>query len=160
MEYYIVKFLFEAETIYAIWYSSDADGFVIDSNNKVMAFKDKSKLLQYADKQGIAVNDEGTEFDCAEAKYFENEELKCSDILDLWNIVEDIARSLKVKFEICEDVQSVNKIYDKLFYGCNLPAVTPEGKTYIPIWSELEMYILREVVRKGILLIKEKFYEI
>lgn len=161
VEYYIVKFVFESESFYTIWYTSDEDGFVMDSKtNRVIAFKDNNNLLQYAKKKGITVDDECTEYDCVEENYFINEELNCSGILDLWNIAEDMAKSLKVKLEICEDVQSVNKIYDKLFYGCNLPAVTPEGEKYIPVWSEYETNILHDVVRKGILLIKEMSYGI
>jgi hypothetical protein len=42
------------------------------------------------------------------------------------------------------------KIYDKLFFANNLPAVTPRGASYEPIWSEGEIELLSRIYRFGL----------
>ena len=38
----------------------------------------------------------------------------------------------------------IQNIYEKLFYGCNLPAIKKSEKEYIPQWTEEEkMELLR-----------------
>lgn len=41
-------------------------------------------------------------------------------------------------------------IYEKLFWGNNLPTVTPAGKTYVPVWTQNELERLRSVMAYGI----------
>ena len=40
--------------------------------------------------------------------------------------------------------------YDKLFWGCNLPPVTPPGERYVPRWRPDELADLRRVMRAGL----------
>jgi hypothetical protein len=40
--------------------------------------------------------------------------------------------------------------YQKLFLGCNLPAITPEGKHFDPDWSREERENLARVLRLGL----------
>lgn len=65
-------------------------------------------------------------------------------ILDSWNFFEDLIRtfSLEEKFSNYR-TPLLNKAYDKLFWGCNLPSVTPAGKSYEPIWNEEEVQNIR-----------------
>lgn len=41
-------------------------------------------------------------------------------------------------------------IYDKLFHGCNLPAMTPDGEHYVPEWSASETAALKQLLMLGI----------
>jgi hypothetical protein len=46
--------------------------------------------------------------------------------------------------------QRAGKIYDKLFFANNLPAITPRGASYEPIWSEGEIELLSRIYRFGL----------
>ncbi len=48
-----------------------------------------------------------------------------------------------------------NKIYDKLFWGCNIPALTPRGKKYIPLWSAREISIINKVLTEGVRIFRD-----
>jgi len=47
-------------------------------------------------------------------------------------------RSGSVEGGFDEDKALTQKIYNKLFWGSNLPAVTPKGRYYEPIWPRRE----------------------
>ena len=59
------------------------------------------------------------------------------------------ARGSRVDVHL-HDVQRAGKIYDKLFFANNLPAVTPRGASYEPIWSEDEVELLSRIYRFGL----------
>jgi len=46
--------------------------------------------------------------------------------------------------------QRAGKIHDKLFFANNLPAITPRGASYEPIWSEGEIELLSRIYRFGL----------
>lgn len=74
----------------------------------------------------------------------------CQLMLDGWNTLEDMARSIGVRL----DEQDLDKreilrmAYDKLFYGNNLPAVTPEDQSYSPLFSSSERKAMRGYLRR------------
>jgi hypothetical protein len=71
----------------------------------------------------------------------------CRTLLDGWNFLEDMARTMGRKSNLsCLINPGLNKIYDKLFCGCKFPAVTPEGKSYSPIWTHEEINIFRREI--------------
>ena len=43
-------------------------------------------------------------------------------------------------------------IYDKLFWGNNLPSLTPKGRHYVSEWSPDELAALAEVLSAGLAL--------
>jgi hypothetical protein len=47
-------------------------------------------------------------------------------------------------------------IYEKLFYGNNLPSITPIGEHYIPSWSNDELIEMRLVFMAGLDHLKKK----
>ena len=74
--------------------------------------------------------------------------IDCAEFLAAWNLFEDISHSLKSTFD--PDHALTQKIYDKLFYGNNLPVITPEGKFYIPLWTGRELVIIHHVMKTGL----------
>lgn len=43
-----------------------------------------------------------------------------------------------------------NRLYDKLFFGSNIPGVTPPGEFYRPAWSRRELRKLHQVFERGL----------
>ncbi|MES2462151.1 MAG: hypothetical protein V4671_16320, partial [Armatimonadota bacterium] len=43
-----------------------------------------------------------------------------------------------------------DELYRKVFWGNNLPSLTPEGKSYVPMWSTREVIRLKAVMKDGL----------
>ena len=70
-----------------------------------------------------------------------------SYLLEGWNCLEDVARSAQINFQDLSGGKDLSGIYEKLFYGNNLPAVTPSKTTYHPVFSKSERRALRNYLR-------------
>ena len=76
------------------------------------------------------------------------ETVDCHLVLDAWNLFSDVPDIRNdPSFRALE--MGANKQYEKVFFGCNLPAVTPEGEHYVPTWSEAEIQKIRDVLVAG-----------
>ena len=75
--------------------------------------------------------------------------ITCTILLDGWNFIEDMGRTFNLKKDLKRlHSRLLDKAYEKLFCGCNLPAVTPEGKSYSPLWSHEEILSMRAEFRE------------
>jgi len=78
-------------------------------------------------------------------------EIKCVQALDAWNLFRDVAASVQAKgAEFAKLDRNEPLIYDKLFWGNNLPAMTPEGQSYVPQWTLQETQLLAAVLSAGL----------
>ena len=116
-------------------------------------------LLRYASSFSLTIkNEEPILHDLNfVASWLETEKVEsvdCGNFLAAWNLFDDVSRSVGGNFNA--DHKLTAKIYDKLFWGNNLPAVTPEGEHYEPTWTKRELKIMREVLSDGLSLFKEK----
>jgi hypothetical protein len=69
-------------------------------------------------------------------------------VLGAWNLFADVeAIRNEPKFRALD--RDADRSYDKLYFGCNLPAVTPDGKAYEPQWSDAEVTQLRTLLTAG-----------
>jgi hypothetical protein len=70
-------------------------------------------------------------------------------LLNAWNTFEDVARSIRVDLMAIKssDKKLMDHLYEKIFYGNNLPSVTPEGKIYTPMLENEERRLLRLAFR-------------
>lgn len=73
----------------------------------------------------------------------------CEGLLNAWNLFGDIPRETDSNLFAHVD-RGANHVYDKLFWGNNIPAVTPAGESYTPEWSSAELTLLRQVVELGL----------
>lgn len=72
----------------------------------------------------------------------------CSILLDGWNFIEDLIRTDGQESDLLRFRTPVlDKMYKKLFYGNNLPSVTPEGAIYNPIFRRKEISIFRQEIK-------------
>lgn len=74
----------------------------------------------------------------------------CQHLLDGWNALEDMARSIGVRLDDADfgESEMLRAAYDKLFYGNNLPAVTPDDQSYSPLFSSSERKAMRAYLRR------------
>jgi hypothetical protein len=83
----------------------------------------------------------------------------CSVLLAGWNFIEDMGRTFNLKNDMKRlRSKRMDKAYEKIFYGCNLPSVTPNGKSYSPLWINQEIAVLRAEFRTIWELFRSKGY--
>ena len=71
----------------------------------------------------------------------------CAQLLNAWNLYGDIARSLGATLD--DDGEQTQRCYDKLFYGNNLPSITPVGEHYRPFFTDAEQQLIRGILTRG-----------
>jgi len=151
-EYYFCRCRLDQKDRYFIWFSNEEDGVCLNSKNKIVVFNDFESLTRYAERQNILTNDKKPSFyNFEELENTLNEKsfnVDCVKFLDAWNLFDDVSRSVGENFDPARKI--TKNIYDKLFWGNNLPVVTPEGKWYEPNWSKNELEIIRNVLLRGI----------
>jgi hypothetical protein len=81
----------------------------------------------------------------------------CERVLNLWNLLGDICFSVGLNrgaerppFERVGPPRRVDRLYEKLFFGCNLPALRGDGPRYEPTFSPRERRLLRRILRSGL----------
>jgi hypothetical protein len=150
--YYIFRYRLDGADSYLIWYTNEEDGVFVDEAGVVPSFKDTDALLKYAGGRGISLVPEEPKLqnlDVLERWLKEGDDglIAPDSFNDAWNLFADVSRSIGGGFDT--DRGLTQKIYEKLFWGCNLPVVTPEGKRYDPVWTERELKVMREVLGSG-----------
>jgi hypothetical protein len=153
-EYFSNNIIFDNKDHFCIWFSEGKSGFITEEN-KIKSFPTYNELSRFAEKNGIRLNDERESLTVDYAiEQLKNKTLDCNYLISIWHAAEDIADSLEIPFYGSMGANNTDDIYDRLFWGCNLPAVTPKGKHYTPIWTGEELRILTRTIKDGIRIIK------
>ncbi|MFH7024651.1 MAG: hypothetical protein ACHBN1_04430 [Heteroscytonema crispum UTEX LB 1556] len=157
--YFILWYRLDEKDSYLIWYGNDVDGIITNSAGKIPIFRDISSLLGYCAKVNLNLDDqEPTFYDLDKVKdWLKNpnkNEVDCIVFLNTWNLFIDVASSVR-NLTFDPDHKKTNKIYDKLFWGNNLPSVTPPGKHYEPIWTDDEVKLMRSVLGDGLRMFRD-----
>lgn len=72
-----------------------------------------------------------------------------SVLLNTFNMFEDLAYTLDLHAEaLLKGNPLVDKIFEKLFWGNNLPSVTPEGESYHPFWNKEEAKYMQHMAKQ------------
>lgn len=161
MEYYIVAIKIWGKTFFCVWYTDVKDGF-ITKNNKLLSFADVFTLKKYCIQNNIKLSS----FDIIlyDIDFFidwvknSNDEVDCIKFLDFWNITADVSDSLNLYF-LGNENGIVLDLYNKLFYGNNLPAIRGDGELYIPTWDCEDILILTKIIKDAISIISESIFD-
>jgi hypothetical protein len=158
LEYYIVEIQLHAKSYFCLWYYGDKDSYFYAPGNKIMRFENITELKQYCYDNNMILTDEPEaiyNFDIVE-KWLPGDrmrsEINCKFFLDIWNILLDMTHSVQSSFynnDISVEGERLT-IYNKLFLGCNLPAVKKEGEEYVPTWSFEEINLLSQIIKRGL----------
>lgn len=150
---------------YFIWFSGEtgnSDGVIVSTNNTIPNFVSIEELKQYAEENHITPFDDSEENPISldvVAKWLKMKKMKrmrrvdCKEFLAAWNLFDDISKSTGGNFD--PDTNLTQVIYDKLFWGNNLPSLTPEGKCYVPRWTGREIQIMHDTLAHGLALFRQ-----
>ncbi len=152
---------------YLVWRSDESedgnepDCVLLNSLGRLLTFRSPADLGVYAKRCGLTispnVNEKPLDLDVVQ-RWLDSPRkttVDCETFLNAWNLFSDLASTvLGVRSHI--DNQKECRIYNKLFWGNNLPALTPPGKHYEPIWTKSEVGRMRNVLIKGLSLFRER----
>ncbi len=162
-EYYILWYRLDDEDSYLIWFSTENDdGVFVDRNGFVPSFQNISDLQTCAGNNQIKIKvEEPNLIDLDIVKNWlsetDNKIENYNPFLNAWNLFEDISVSTNGNFD--KDKEVTNNLYNRIFWGCNIPAVTPEGESFTPTWTKKELKIIRETLNFGFEMFREKIKE-
>lgn len=133
------------------WVSNDeGPDRVLTAGGRVCVFTDPVNLANVADEVGLGFerDEVPARYDLTRAQRWAHGaggEVDCSFLLDIWNLAEDVGRSVNKRFDATG--RRASRCYDKLFFGCNLSVITPAGHCYVPLWRASELACLRRIIR-------------
>ena len=152
-KYYSCKYRLNRTDAFLIWFSNEKDGVITDAAGAVICFASKHSIEQFALREELRLQFEEPalyDFDLVLRWAASNGRgpIDCSLFLNVWNLLGDISRSVGGDFD--PNLKQTKKLYDKLFWACNLPAVTPVGRKFKPTWSQDDRCLLCSVLSSGI----------
>jgi hypothetical protein len=80
--------------------------------------------------------------------------IDCDKFLGAWNLLADLGVGPNSIFRGAD--RRATPIYDKLFFGNNLPSVTPPDQSYVPAWSDEEVVELTRLFSLGLAELKDR----
>ncbi|MGI4789410.1 MAG: hypothetical protein ACRYFS_11245 [Janthinobacterium lividum] len=167
MTYYPYWYRLDSADAYLLWYTDvspdgvDPDGVVLDEAGFILTFRHVDDLRQEAARRGLPVeprvDPEPLDLDAialwlATAR---KTNVDCETFLNAWNLFSDLASTIQGG-PAHIDGQREGQIYHKLFWGNNLPVVTPPGKHYDPLWSKSDVGKMRNVLGVGMRLFRDR----
>jgi hypothetical protein len=152
--YYAYPYRLHGEVSYLIWFSNEHDGVLVDSAGRVPTFRRLEALRTYLAKLHLELSEvEQSVLDLDILRRWLKRPVRaridCDRFLTAWNLFQDVANSLGDSAFDAER-RRTGRVYDKLFWGCNLPSASPPGKHYVPLWSKRELGRLAAVLGYGL----------
>ena len=145
-DYFRCLYRLKGEDRYLIWFSDESDGVFADESQRVPTFA-SSTALEIAfpalvDAELVPETPILHDLDAVEARCLLDGALviDCDHFLAAWNLFIDVARSVgDAGATYLASDSALGHEYEKLFFGNNLPAMTPPGEHYTPTWTDDEL---------------------
>lgn len=164
-EYYPCRYRFRQAERLLIWFTNDVDGVFADDQFKIPTFPTIEALRSafpslvdgcLALAPAILHDLDFVESRCRSTK---SPAVDCGSFLAAWNLLADVARSVGDSgFPFLESDRALDHEYEKLFFGSNLPAITPPGQCFKPSWIDDEFEAIRCHFRLGLELFEQSLY--
>ncbi len=158
MQWFPLAYRLDGRTRYLLWYDDTPERLLLDAAGCIASYGTLTEVVEQAELLHLALQMEPPilhDLDrlAAQLVVLRPSTIACAPLLEAWNLFDAVGASLRwSRF----DPQSsrTQKLYEKLFWGSNLPAVTPAGEQYRPIWSLREVRQLRIVLFDGLQLFR------
>ena len=161
-EHYACKVRLAGRDHFVVWYDDDRDGFLRRADGRLVVSPGLDHLATAAAGMSVALAPWApTEYDFdriqAWCRGSDAMRVDCPALLSAWNFFDDLAmyhdRPGTPYARLSRDA---SRCYTKLFWGNNLPAVTPPGRRFTPTWRAAELEAIRRVMRRGLMLLSEE----
>ncbi len=153
---YLCRVRLSGTLIFIVWHSGERDGFVRDEAGRLRAVRTPEALTATAEVRNVLqVNSEPVEYDFDRIRTWcaapDVAGVDHAAFLDAWNFLNDLAGLHDgADTPYTRLSRGAAECYDKLFWGCNLPAVTPPGERFEPAWQADELIAIRRVLEAGL----------
>lgn len=156
----IICFLLQEQGYYSIWYSDETkDGFLTNNYDLITFTSEKtaSEFVRFHTSYYKPVTTTIYRMETVKQMIDQQRPFDACVMLEFWNIVGDLADSIKAPF--CGNLQDdlTNEIYEKLFYGNNLPEINTSGQNYMPQFTDEEWRKLKEILLEAFSVITNAF---
>jgi len=143
-----------------LWESGDGpDRIVVDDAGGILAFESENAAREAGWSGDQIVSSERPplyDFDSLQAWCKSGESVHdCSMLLDAWNMLADLPHAGSL-FHGAD--ARASHLYEKLFFGCNLPDVTPLGEHLVPTWDASETADLKHLLLLGLAEFRSRLY--
>jgi hypothetical protein len=139
----------DGEARFVAWYTADLDGFLRVPDGRLVVVDTPEALgVPLVVPEPVGYDFDRIRVWCAAP---DAGGVDCRAFLDAWNFLDDLT-GLHTGADTPHTRLSRGAagVYDKLFWGNNLPAVTPAGARFEPSWSPEELAALRRVFESGL----------
>ena len=155
---YVCAAVLPESTLYFLWLSNgdEPDSVLVDRDGRVPAFTEETSARDHGARCGYAVAaDAPVHYDLARVSAWceapDAATLDCVLLLNTWNLLADLGpQTLGVTSLFGYQERRANSLYDRLFFGNNLPSITPAGAHYTPEWDTGELNALSAILRRGV----------
>jgi hypothetical protein len=145
-----------ARDIIVLWSGGEQgapDRLTLTPDGQIATYPDLRGLRQFTQANHLVLDaDEPPVLDldavAAWLAHPSNAPIECDLLLSAWNFFTDVSNSVGAPLDDRDNAK--DRIYDKLFWGNNLPAMTPPGEHYTPAWSTQERTTLARVISHGL----------
>jgi len=151
--YHVCGVRLDGRELLFLWFTNDRDGIEEISPGQIRTFPSAESARTWARQGGVTVAADPTVwYDLQEIAQWcgrpTAEGIDCARFLDVWNLLGDLSSDSTSIFRGAD--RRGKAVYDKLFFGTNLPSVTPPGEAYSPAWSEADVRELARVLQLGL----------
>lgn len=161
---YVVCWLLDGHEYFLLWLDggSEPDQFVVlePGSTQLLIAETREELTAYAQKRRLLVSDQPPQvIDFSALKTALNGLRSDRPIsmgvaelfLNAWNTLDDVSHTIGTPIMLVESdcKQGMDRLYEKLFYGNNLPSITPKGQKYCPILDANERHLLKSLFRRA-----------
>ena len=128
-EHHVVEATWKARQLFLLWFTGQEDGLVTDGAASLRVFASAEEARRHAAAVSLALgSDEPSLFDFDQLETWtrapEQTALRSSSILDSWNLLTDVARSVGDQVATARLFdRGMLPAYDRLVSSCNIPAL-------------------------------------
>lgn len=153
----VINFSNKNAKLYCVWFSNEeSDGFFL-SDSALRIFPSECAAFEFLTafpSYGKEIKTTTYDIDVIKQIICRTEPFSAHTILDFWNIIGDLASSIKVPYEGNTKDSLTNSVYDKLFYGNNLPEINTSDCVYVPQFTSEEYARLITILLNGIAIVE------
>jgi hypothetical protein len=141
--------------VFLLWYEDERDSFARTTDGRLLVGSSLDDLTAEAADLGVELEESRTVYDLDQLRAWCRrpiaEGIECRTFLDAWNFFDDLAGLHTAPgTEYAQLSREAAAYYDKLFWGSNLPSVTPPGERFDPSWSAAELGAVVRVFEAGL----------
>jgi hypothetical protein len=148
--------------VFVVWYSGERDGFARNDAGRLRVACTPEALTSATEaRDALLVSNELADYDFDQIRAWcaapEAARIDCAAFLNVWNFLDDLAGLHDgPDTPYTRLSRGAAACYDKLFWGNNLPAITPPGERFEPVWRADELAEVRLVLEAGVGLLESE----